>query len=259
MPGLMARRMADMGRGGDTEVAHLTPGEVVVPGSVLQQPGVRRGLMSSFNRAGRDFGRFEVGGMDDSRNPVTGMREYFDPGDMESGQDPGVGGDFGGMDGGPADTGFDFDQAQAAQDAASMADFGRDMDTGPVSAGFNPDQYEQAQAWGDYNKGYNVAKHMPFGLGLFAKAINYGVQKGVLPEPMTRSELSADRADWAARGPMVGGTQQDPLQIAETTPRNGMAPSRGFHTPGSAGTGAYTPPASSEPTYLKYLKQVEVA
>ena len=236
--------MARAGRHGDTQLAHVTPGEMVVPERVLGQGDTGRQLIEGFAQAGLPIGRYRVGGMDDSRNPMTGMREFFDPGDMESGQDPGVGGGYGDMDGGPAETGFDFGQAQAAQDAVSLADFGRDMHEGPVSTDFNPEQYAEAQAWGDYEKGYNVAKHLPFGLGLWAKAIDWGVKTGVLPSPMTRAELARDRADWEARGPMTGGVGAD---RATEVPKNGLAPSRE--------RGVYTP----EPTYLKYMREVQVA
>ena len=96
MPGLMPKRMADMGRRGDTEIGHLTPGEVVVPDAVLSQGDIRQRLEQAFGGAGMRFGRYEVGGMDDSRNPETGMREYF-------GQGEGVGGS--GNDGAPGGAG----------------------------------------------------------------------------------------------------------------------------------------------------------
>ena len=80
MAGLMSRRMARAGRGGDTTVGHLTPGEVVVPERVLGQGDTGRQLIEGFAQAGLPIGRYRVGGMDDSRNPMTGMREFFDPG-----------------------------------------------------------------------------------------------------------------------------------------------------------------------------------
>ena len=71
-----ARSLARKGRGGDTAIGHLTPGEVVVPASVLGQPGVRDRLLFGFQRSRLPMGRYTVGGTDDSRNPRTGMREY---------------------------------------------------------------------------------------------------------------------------------------------------------------------------------------
>ena len=46
---LQARVLALQGRGGDTEIAHLTPGEVVIPRS-LQTPSVMRTLAMEAHR-----------------------------------------------------------------------------------------------------------------------------------------------------------------------------------------------------------------
>lgn len=78
---------ADMGRGGDTTVGHLTPGEVVVPVD-LQTPQLMAALMEAL---GPDFGRYQVGGEDDSINPQTGMPEFsYD--DTRRDEDPNTGG-----------------------------------------------------------------------------------------------------------------------------------------------------------------------
>ena len=94
------QQLGAMGRGGDTQVGHLTPGEVVVPQNVLAQGDTRGQLAQGFEQAGAPMGRYEVGGMDDSINPVTGMREYWGVGDGSGGgigDSPGsVGGDAGG-------------------------------------------------------------------------------------------------------------------------------------------------------------------
>ena len=107
MRGLMPKRMADMGRRGDTEIGHLTPGEVVVPDAVLSQGDIRQRLEQAFGGAGMRFGRYEVGGMDDSRNPETGMREYYggpgDQGGPDGGRSGGTAGPGG--PGGPGGTG----------------------------------------------------------------------------------------------------------------------------------------------------------
>lgn len=70
-----AKDMARQGRGGDTEVAHVTPGEMVVPPPVLRQPGVRNRLAAGFRREGMDPGRYVVGRRN-SLNPRTGAREF---------------------------------------------------------------------------------------------------------------------------------------------------------------------------------------
>ena len=85
---------ADMGRSGDTTVGHLTPGEVVVPVD-LQTPQLMAALMEAL---GPDFGRYQVGGDDDSINPQTGMPEFgYDDGGYGS-ENEGTGG-FGGYSG----------------------------------------------------------------------------------------------------------------------------------------------------------------
>ena len=87
---------------GDTQVGHLTPGEVVVPQNVLAQGDTRGQLAQGFEQAGAPMGRYEVGGPDDSINPATGMREYYysGPGPGEMGSSPGdyFSGNTGGSD-----------------------------------------------------------------------------------------------------------------------------------------------------------------
>ena len=70
--------MARYGRNGDTRMAHLTPGETVVPKEVLRQnPKVARGLGKAFQDAGSDPRRYVVGSGQNSINPVTGKPEFF--------------------------------------------------------------------------------------------------------------------------------------------------------------------------------------
>tara|TARA_R110001599_G_scaffold134441_3_gene312288 strand:- start:765 stop:1784 length:1020 start_codon:yes stop_codon:yes gene_type:complete len=69
---------AQYGRNGDTMMAHLTPGETVVPEQVLQQnPQVARGLGRAFQDAGADPSRYVVGSGQNSVNPMTGQKEFF--------------------------------------------------------------------------------------------------------------------------------------------------------------------------------------
>ena len=107
--GLMPNRAAAMGRGGDDQVGHLTSGEVVVPRQLAAEPDLRAELMQAFEKAGVPMGRYEVGGRDDSRNPQTGMREYFfGPGDQpgpNSGRGGGSRGPAGGSPSGGPDSG----------------------------------------------------------------------------------------------------------------------------------------------------------
>ena len=70
--------MARYGRNGDTAMAHLTPGETVVPQQVLQQnPQVARGLGRAFQDVGADPRRYVVGSGRNSMNPMTGKPEFF--------------------------------------------------------------------------------------------------------------------------------------------------------------------------------------
>ena len=72
------QNMARFGRNGDTRMAHVAPGEVVVPQEVLaQRPQVARGLGMAFRDAGADPRRYVVGSGQNSINPVTGEPEFF--------------------------------------------------------------------------------------------------------------------------------------------------------------------------------------
>ena len=72
------QNMERYGRNGDTAMAHLTPGETVVPRQVLQQnPQVARGLGRAFKDAGADPRRYVVGSGQNSINPMTGQPEFF--------------------------------------------------------------------------------------------------------------------------------------------------------------------------------------
>jgi hypothetical protein len=74
----MMQNMARYGRGGDTMMAHVAPGEMVVPQEVLRNsPQVARGLGTAFRDVGADPRRYVVGSGQNSINPVTGKREFF--------------------------------------------------------------------------------------------------------------------------------------------------------------------------------------
>ena len=133
MPGLMPhpRKLAEMGRGGDTEVGHLTEGEVVVPPELAGNSDVRAHLLEAFERAGIDIGRYTVGGEDDSRNPRTGMREYRGRGAENEGDDrgaggggPGSGGGGGGGGEGGYSSGGDHHGAGAVSSGSASGGFG---------------------------------------------------------------------------------------------------------------------------------------
>jgi hypothetical protein len=107
-----ADELASKGRFGDTEIGHLTPGEIVVPVQA-QTPGVLRAIKGAMGEANLDFGRYVVGGPN-RVNPKTGAPEF-------SGYDgEGTGGGLGGTDGmgysaGSEISGDTQDQAQQQQ------------------------------------------------------------------------------------------------------------------------------------------------
>jgi hypothetical protein len=72
---LQAQVLALQGRGGDSSIAHLTPGEIVVPLSVLT-PDLRRKLAQAAREAGIDPLTLIVGGERNAINPRTGQMEF---------------------------------------------------------------------------------------------------------------------------------------------------------------------------------------
>jgi hypothetical protein len=72
---LQARLLAMQGRGGDTEIAHVTPGEVVLPRS-LQTPAIMQQIAAEARRQGLSTPRLAVGNRANSINPRTGQREF---------------------------------------------------------------------------------------------------------------------------------------------------------------------------------------
>lgn len=66
--------LSKKGRGGDKTIGHLTPGEIVIPKSA-QTPDL---LAHAKQTLGHRFGRYQVGGKDDSVNPKTGAKEFDD-------------------------------------------------------------------------------------------------------------------------------------------------------------------------------------
>lgn len=74
--GKKASSMAKHGRYGDTEMAHVTPGEMVLPHSI-QTPRVMQTVASEFQRQGVPADRYVVQSTKNSKNPDTGKGEYF--------------------------------------------------------------------------------------------------------------------------------------------------------------------------------------
>ncbi|MEQ8510649.1 MAG: hypothetical protein RIB43_16720 [Rhodospirillaceae bacterium] len=70
-----AKLLALQGRGGDTELAHLTPGEMIVPPQ-LQTAEVVRALQQAAHTAGIDMAQYTAGSQASRMNPETGLEEF---------------------------------------------------------------------------------------------------------------------------------------------------------------------------------------
>lgn len=66
---------ASKGRGGDSMMAHMTPGEIAVPPQI-QTPEVLAALNKGFAAAGANPTSFQAGNPDQKINPETGMPEF---------------------------------------------------------------------------------------------------------------------------------------------------------------------------------------
>ena len=74
----MTQNMARMGRYGDNQMAHVAPGEKIVPTNVLNnRPDLARGINSALMSEGMDPRRYTVGTKNNSNNPNTGLPEFF--------------------------------------------------------------------------------------------------------------------------------------------------------------------------------------
>ncbi|MFM9972715.1 MAG: hypothetical protein ACKVQK_30420 [Burkholderiales bacterium] len=70
-----AHRVAAEGRGGDTDIAHVTPGEMVLHPSQLS-PNTLAMIVKDLARGGIGVGEVSVGSADARVNPRTGVAEY---------------------------------------------------------------------------------------------------------------------------------------------------------------------------------------
>ena len=69
--------LAAHGRKGDTEIAHVTPGEIVVPRDIIEQnPQLRDIIAQAMSQYGADVNQFTVGHHMQSINPATGQPEF---------------------------------------------------------------------------------------------------------------------------------------------------------------------------------------
>ena len=74
----MMQNMAAMGRYGDTQMAHVAPGEMVVPGQILNKnPALKTGIMNALGQEGVNPNQYVVGSPMGNYNPMTGQQEFF--------------------------------------------------------------------------------------------------------------------------------------------------------------------------------------
>lgn len=71
-----ARRMAMMGRGGDSTMAHMTPGEVVIPSGTMT-PKLWSAFQEALDQQGMMPEQYVVGSGQNSINPMTGQPEFL--------------------------------------------------------------------------------------------------------------------------------------------------------------------------------------
>ena len=75
--GEVANRMAQMGRNGDTELAHVNRDEIVIDRNMARDPRIRNAVAEVFRDNDLDLARYTVGNAANSINPYTGQREFF--------------------------------------------------------------------------------------------------------------------------------------------------------------------------------------
>ncbi len=68
---------AEAGRGGDSMLAHVARGEIVLPVELATDPEIRALLEKKFKANDMKINRYVVGHRENSINPETGLPEYF--------------------------------------------------------------------------------------------------------------------------------------------------------------------------------------
>ena len=74
--GTMAMELSEAGRGGDTMLAHLTPGEVILPLGMMDDPDFERAVENRFNQLDLAPEEYVAGLGIASLNPITGLEEF---------------------------------------------------------------------------------------------------------------------------------------------------------------------------------------
>ena len=73
-----AMMLAEEGRGGDVVMGHLTPGELVIPREMIEDPEIMAVLEDAFSSYDMNIDRYIVGSEANSINPDTGYPEFYD-------------------------------------------------------------------------------------------------------------------------------------------------------------------------------------
>nr|WP_238377267.1 hypothetical protein [Vogesella sp. EB] len=164
-----AKQLAAAGRGGDTRLAHLTPGEVVVPRKIAP---LALGLLSE---AGINPERYQVGRKANSRNPATGLLEFrYDDGSSPESDDAGDTAD----DAGSQNSQSDIDAAKSMMDT-NNAQLGYAKGVGEISPGTLGRMRDNMRESG--YRGTGISDTMgKMGVGYFdrAKQLGYGTALG---------------------------------------------------------------------------------
>tara|TARA_R110002073_G_scaffold115491_3_gene253268 strand:+ start:1959 stop:3557 length:1599 start_codon:yes stop_codon:yes gene_type:complete len=70
-------QLAQMGRNGDTELAHVNRDEIIIDRNMARDPRIRNAMAEVFRDNDLDLARYTVGNAANSINPYTGQREFF--------------------------------------------------------------------------------------------------------------------------------------------------------------------------------------
>lgn len=241
-----AFRQADAaaGRGGDTMVAHLTPGEMTIPPSVQQQLGPENmaRLRAAFLAAGRNPERFLVGSRAQSVNPQTGLPEFYDGDGFSDGYAEGVtssGGVAGpstgyGMGSGPFGNTPDGKGGPGSETAASAAQAKAQNNptvdpksdtlglygTIATTLGMNPFKAAEDEAnWSSTMANAFMSYMAPVNPALMngvAQTVGYGINSGLNALGITPAEQGVQRGDTGHPGAETSGPT-DPLFAAKPT------------------------------------------
>jgi type II secretory pathway pseudopilin PulG len=195
--------MASVGRGGDTMIAHVTPGDYVIPKDILvQHPDFLVKLKKVMSDENQDYRTHMVGSGFENINPETGSPEFFF-GKIKK--------KLGGFAGGIGQAVGNLTGSNALGRAASIATGGAlgggsPLAISPASSGYSDIQRQQTQASNNanlanlYNQGYRSGENVS------NMALPQSLQElGGLTDTQRRSYLSSQ----GAQGEGLGGSSRD--------------------------------------------------